>query len=68
MSSSTTVKVSRTTLAQLEKLRKELKADSLEDAIRVLVRRHRSEVLEVVFGVDKGKVKPFTEGDRGEDS
>ena len=67
MSSSTTVKVSRTTLAQLEKLRKELKADSLEDAIRVLVRRHRSEVLEVVFGVDKGKVKPFTEGDRGED-
>lgn len=42
MPSSTTVKVSRTTLAQLEKLREELKTDSLEDAIRALIRKHRS--------------------------
>jgi len=67
MSSSTTVKVSRTTLAQLEKLREELKADSLEDAIRLLIQRHRSQVLDNVFGLDKGKVRPFTEEDRGED-
>jgi len=67
MSSSTTVKVSRTTLAQLEKLREELNTDSLEDAIRVLIRRHRSQALEKVFGVDKGRVKPFTKEDRGED-
>jgi len=67
MSSSTTVKVSRTTLTQLEKLREELKTDSLEDAIRALIRRHRSQALEKVFGVDKGKIKRFTQEDRGEE-
>jgi predicted RNA binding protein with dsRBD fold (UPF0201 family) len=67
MSSSTTVKVTRTTLAQLEKLREELKANSLEDAIRVLIQRHRSQALETVFGADRGRVRPFTEEDRGED-
>lgn len=61
------MKVSRTTWAQLEKLRDELKTDSLEEAIKVLIRRHRSQALEKVFGVDKGKVKPFTEEDRGEE-
>jgi hypothetical protein len=66
MSSSTTVKVSRSTLAQLERLREELKAPSLEDTISTLIRNYRSQVLERMFGLDKGKIKPFTEEDRGE--
>ena len=38
---STTVKVSRDTLVELEKLREELKARSLDEAITTLIRRHR---------------------------
>lgn len=67
MPPSTTVKISRTTLAQLEKLREEMKLDSLEDTIRLLIRRRRSEALEEAFGMDRGRIEPFTEADRGED-
>ena len=63
----TTVKVTKETLAELEKLRDHLDAGSLDEAIAVLIRKHRAAVLDAVLGVDKGKVKPFTESDRGED-
>jgi len=67
MTSTTTVKVSRTTLIELEKLRQQLRAHSLDDAIRSLIKRHRLQVLQASLGVDRGKVKPFIEKDRGED-
>jgi predicted CopG family antitoxin len=63
----TTVKVSRNTLAELEKLRDRLKSRSLDEAIRALTKKHRQEVLRDAFGADRGKVKPFTKRDRGED-
>jgi len=40
---------------------------SLDMVIRELVVRERKRVLEEVFGIDRGRVKPFTEEDRGED-
>ena len=70
MGSATTVKVSRTTLGELEKLRDKLRARSLDDAIRALIKRHRHEVHEVLrkaLGADRGRIRPFTEEDRGQD-
>jgi hypothetical protein len=67
MTSTTTIKVSGTTLIELKKLRQQLNAHSLDDAIMSLIKRHRLQVLQASLGVDKGKVKPFVEKDRGED-
>jgi predicted CopG family antitoxin len=67
MAATTTVKVSRTTLAELEKLRDKLQTRSLDDAIKALIKKHRQEVLRDAFGSDRGKIKPFAESDRGED-
>jgi hypothetical protein len=61
------VKVSRNTLTELEKLRDRLKVRSLDEAIAALIRRHRMDALRAALGADKGRVKPFTEADRGED-
>ena len=66
-SSDTTVKISRDTLSDLERLKEELEAKSLDETVRVLIKGHRRRLLAGAFGVDKGKVKPFTEEDRGED-
>ena len=67
MGSVTTIKVSRNTLAELEKLRDKLKSNSLDEAIRALIKKHRQELLRDAFGADRGIVKPFTERDRGRD-
>jgi len=67
MGSSTTVKVSKTTLAELEKLREQLNVRSLDDAITSLIKRHRLQILQGTLGADRGKIRAFTEEDRGED-
>lgn len=67
MNETTTIRVSRKTAEALENLREKLGAESLDDAIQSLVKRQRKAVLEKSFGVDKGRIKPFTETDRGED-
>ena len=61
------MKVSRNTLTELEKLRDQLKVRSLDEAIGALIRRHRMDALREAFGTDKGKVRAFTEAERGED-
>ena len=65
--SSTTVKVSKTTVAELEVLREQLNARSLDEAVRLLIRKHRMDALLEALGADRGKIRPFTEEDRGED-
>ncbi|MGQ9691077.1 MAG: VapB-type antitoxin [Thermoproteota archaeon] len=62
-----TIKVSRSTLEELENLRKIMKAKSVEEVIRRFLSERRRRMLEEVFGADKGGVRPFTEEDRGED-
>ena len=64
---STRVRVSRNTLTELEKLRDQLNARSLGEAIDTLIRRHRIAALRAALGADRGKVKPFAETDRGKD-
>lgn len=67
VSKSTTVRVSRITLQMLERLREKMKVESLDEAIRLLVMQQRKRIVDEAFGVDKGRVKPFSEEDRGED-
>ena len=67
MSGSTTVRVSRTTRETLESLRRKMNAKSLDETIRLLIARERKIKIDRVFGLDKGRVKPFSEEDRAED-
>ncbi|OLB69801.1 hypothetical protein AUI06_08240 [archaeon 13_2_20CM_2_52_21] len=67
MAADTTVKISRDTLSNLERLREEMKARSIDETVMALIKSHRRKILAGVFGVDKGRVKPFTDEDRGED-
>lgn len=67
LSEATTVRVSRNTLEMLERLRKKFKVGSLDEAIQALIRQRRKMVVNRAFGVDKNRIRPFTEEDRGED-
>ncbi|MEM2593498.1 MAG: VapB-type antitoxin [Candidatus Bathyarchaeia archaeon] len=67
MSETTTVRVSKGTLRMLESLRKKLGAPTLDETIRLLIMQRRRQRLEEVFGIDRGRIKPFSEEDRGED-
>ena len=61
------MKVSRSTLSELERLRDEFDAKSIDETVRTLIRERRRRLLAGVFGFDKGRVTAFTERDRGED-
>ena len=67
MGSDTTVKISRETLSHLERLRAEMKAKSIDETVMALIKSHRRKILAGVLGADKGRVRPFTHEDRGED-
>jgi predicted CopG family antitoxin len=67
MNETTTIRVSKKTAKTLENLREKLGAESLDETIQSLVKRQRKAVLEKSFGLDKNRIKPFTETDRGED-
>lgn len=66
MSKSTTVRVSKTTLEMLERLRNKMNAKTLDEAIRLFIARGRRMKIDEAFGLDKEKIKPFSEEDRGE--
>ena len=68
MGETTAIRVSKSTLKMLERLRRKLSAQTLDETIRLFTLQRRRERLREVFGIDKGKIRPFTEGDRGEDS
>lgn len=67
MNETTTIRVSKKTAETLERLREKLNAESLDEAIQCLVKKQRKFVLEKAFGIDQDRIKPFSEGDRGED-
>ena len=67
MSEVTTVRVSKDTLRMLERFKDKLNAESLDEAIRILIMRQRRAIIDEIFGLDKGRLKSFTEEDRGED-
>jgi hypothetical protein len=64
---STTVKVSKDTARELAALQKGTHAKTMEETIRMLVMRHRKELLDGAFGADSGRMTSFAEDDRAED-
>jgi hypothetical protein len=60
----TSVRVSRGTLQELERLRVTLHARTADETIRRLIRERRSRALGRISGIGKGVVTRFTEGDR----
>lgn len=64
---STTVKVSKDTARKLAILQRRLHKETLDATIRMLVARHRRELIEEAFGVDRSRALVFKETDRGED-
>ncbi len=67
LNETTTIRVSKETAEALEHLREKLNAESLDEAIRLLVKKQRKNVLEKAFSVDRDRIKSFSEEDRGED-
>lgn len=67
LNETTTIRVSKKTVETLERLREKLNVKSLDEAIQSLVRKQRKFVLEKAFSIDQDRIKPFSEGDRGED-
>ncbi|MGA3111862.1 MAG: hypothetical protein ABSE15_07505 [Candidatus Bathyarchaeia archaeon] len=67
MTETTTIRVSKKTAETLENLRQKLGAQSLDEAIQTLVKKQRKAILEKSFGAARGRIKSFTEADRGED-
>jgi hypothetical protein len=60
----TSVRVSRETLRDLERLREVFHTRSADETIRKLVRERRSRALDWMKGSGKGIVSPFTDDDR----
>ena len=67
MTGATTIRVSKKTAETLEAMRQKLRAESLDETIQILVKKQRKAILDSAFGVARGRIKPFTEEDRGED-
>lgn len=66
MKKSTTVKISKDTLKLLENLRDRMNARSMDEVIQKLIMEWRMKILDDIFGIDRGRITSFTEGDRGE--
>lgn len=61
------MRVSKDTLELLERLKRKFKVESLDETIQTLIRQQRKTLIDKSFGLDKGRMKSFTEEDRGED-
>jgi len=64
---STTIRVSRKVLEMLSSSKDSVGARSYDEAILMLLREYRRDIIEKYFGVDRGRIKEFTEEDRIED-
>ena len=67
MGDATTIRVSRTTLEMLEGIRGRTSARSLDQTIQLLISSQRKALLGEALGLDRGRIRAFAEGDRGED-
>jgi hypothetical protein len=64
MEETVVIKVSRSTLEMLEKLRRKFGSSTIDETIRILITQYRIQKLNEVFGLDKGRIKLFSEEDR----
>jgi hypothetical protein len=58
------IKVSRSTLEMLEKLRRKFGSSTIDETIRILITQYRIQNLNEVFCLDNGRIKQFSEEDR----
>ena len=63
----TTIRVKKDTLTRLKEIKEQISARSIEEVILYLIKFYREKTLEEIFGIDKGRLTPFTEDDRLED-
>ncbi len=61
------IRVKKETLFLLKGIKEKISARSMDEVIRYLIRFKRESALREVFGIDKGRITPFTEEDRLED-
>ena len=59
----TSVRVSRSTLSELERFQSAIRVKTLDDAIRSLLNLRRKELVAQIYGSAHG-VRPFRESDR----
>jgi len=50
----------------LERLREKLHVKSIDETIKLLIMENRKRLIAEAFGVDKGRLKPFSEEDRSD--
>jgi len=62
-----TIRVRKDTLSLLKDIKEQTLARSMDEVIRYLIRFYRENALNKVFGIDRGRLTPFTEEDRLED-
>jgi hypothetical protein len=60
----TTVRVSRETLDELERFQRILKTRTADETIRAIMRIKRKELVDRAYGGLRGRVSAFTEADR----
>ncbi|MGA7861756.1 MAG: hypothetical protein WCB19_07860 [Thermoplasmata archaeon] len=60
----TSVRVSRETLAELLRFKEAMGAGTADEALRVLLKRRRSDLTAALYGSARGRLRPFTEADR----
>ncbi|MGC2288824.1 MAG: hypothetical protein WA688_03085 [Thermoplasmata archaeon] len=60
----TSVRVSKETLAEILRFKEAMGVGTADEALRILLRRRRSELIRAIYGSAKGQLKPFTEADR----
>jgi hypothetical protein len=64
MSDATTVRVSRDTLAELERFQRALQTATADETIRAVLKMHRAALIERLSGSLRGRVGRFRESDR----
>jgi hypothetical protein len=60
----TTMRVSRETLDELERLQRILKTKTADETLRAIMRVKRKELVDGAYGALRRKISPFTEADR----
>jgi hypothetical protein len=60
----TSVRVSKETLAELMRFKEALGASTADEALKLLLKRRRLELIRALYGSLRGQVRPFTEEDR----
>lgn len=63
----TTVRVSPEAVRELERFRGALRTRTADETIRALMRMRSRELLRLTRGIDRARLIPFREDDRGED-